>query len=96
METLNTDREIVEKVLLDYAQVKYAYGDIQTQTVLDRQRDHYLLMNLGWDLRRIHGCLIHVDLIDGKFWIQRNGTEGGKERRTADDAERRRSEPEQC
>jgi XisI protein len=27
--------------------------------------------------RRVHGCLIHVDIIDGKFWIQRDGTEQG-------------------
>ncbi len=27
--------------------------------------------------RRVHGCLIHVDIIDGKFWIQRDGTEEG-------------------
>ena len=23
----------------------------------------------------MHGCLVHVDLIDGRFWIQRDGTE---------------------
>ncbi|MHC5722687.1 MAG: element excision factor XisI family protein [Nostoc sp.] len=27
--------------------------------------------------RRIHGCLVHIDLIDGKIWIQRDGTEEG-------------------
>jgi hypothetical protein len=25
----------------------------------------------------VHGCLIHIDLIDGKCWIQRDGTEDG-------------------
>ena len=25
----------------------------------------------------MHGCLIHVDIIDGKIWIQRDGTERG-------------------
>lgn len=23
------------------------------------------------------GCLVHIDLIDGKIWIQRDGTEEG-------------------
>ena len=32
---------------------------------------------VGWDGRRVHGCLAHVDLIDGKIWIQRDGTEDG-------------------
>lgn len=35
-------------------------------------------MIVGWDgIRRDHGCLVHVDIIDGKFWIQRDGTEHG-------------------
>jgi hypothetical protein len=34
-------------------------------------------MVVGWDKRRVHGCLVHVDLINGKFWIQRDGTEDG-------------------
>ncbi|WP_375502709.1 element excision factor XisI family protein [uncultured Nostoc sp.] len=30
----------------------------------------YLWMDIGWDSeRRIHGCLVHIDLIDGKLWI---------------------------
>jgi hypothetical protein len=33
-------------------------------------------VDVGWDgERRIHGCLVHVDLIDGKIWIQWDGTE---------------------
>jgi hypothetical protein len=33
-------------------------------------------MIIGWEgVRRVHGCLAHVDIIDGKFWIQRDGTE---------------------
>lgn len=77
MDTLGTYRQIVERILTEYASVPYAYGDIQTQTVFDRQNDHYLLVNVGWDTRRVHGCLVHVDIINGKFWIQRDGTEHG-------------------
>jgi hypothetical protein len=76
--TLDRDRQIIESILLEYTTIPYAYGDIQTEAVFDRQRDRYLLVNTGWDLgHRVHGCLVHVDLIDGKFWIQRDGTEHG-------------------
>ena len=35
-------------------------------------------MILGRENKRYHhGCLIHVDIIDGKLWIQRDGTEIG-------------------
>ena len=77
MDTLNTYRQIIKRVLTEYAQIPYAYGDIQSQTIFDRAGDHYLLMNVGWEKRRIHGCLVHIDIIDGKCWIQRDGTEDG-------------------
>jgi len=77
MDTLNSYRKIIERVLTEYAQIPYAYGDIQNKTVFDREDNHYLLMSVGWDDGRVHGCLVHVDIINGKFWIQRDGTEHG-------------------
>ncbi|HWX40761.1 MAG TPA: XisI protein [Blastocatellia bacterium] len=78
MDIRNRYKEIVEKLLSDYARVPYAYGDITTEAVFDPSGDHYLLVNVGWDNgRRVHGCLVHIDLIDGKVWIQRDGTEDG-------------------
>ncbi len=77
MDTLNAYREIVERILTEYARLPYAYGDIRRETVFDRNGDHYLLMAVGWDKGRVHGCIVHVDIIDGKFWIQRDGTEHG-------------------
>src|SRR5262249_531106 len=71
-------REIIERLLVEYVKIPYAYGEIETETVFDRKGDHYLLVNVGWDNnRRVHGCLVHIDLIDGKVWIQRDGTEDG-------------------
>lgn len=78
MVTLDQYREIIENVLSEYTKIPYAYGDIQTETVFDRKNDHYLLVNIGWESsRRIHGCLIHIDIIAGKIWIQRDGSEEG-------------------
>ena len=74
---LDSYRTIIERVLTEYARYPYAYGEVDRQTVFDRVRDHYLLMSVGWDGRRVHGCLVHIDLIDGKCWIQRDGTESG-------------------
>jgi hypothetical protein len=78
MDTLEAYRQIIETTLAEYASVPYAYGDIQTEVVFDRANDHYLLVNVGWrDDRRIHSSLIHIDIINGKVWIQRDGTEHG-------------------
>jgi hypothetical protein len=71
-------RQVIETILNDYASLRYSYGDIQSEVVFDRIHDRYLWMNVGWDReRRVHGCMVHIDLIDHKIWIQRDGTEEG-------------------
>lgn len=78
MDTLNTWRETIEKVLKNYIDISYANGKIENELILDRTNDHYLVMSLGWQhVRRIHGCLIHIDIIDSMVWVQRDGTEDG-------------------
>ena len=78
MDTLETYRRIIETVLTEYTRNPYAYGDFETKAIFDRVNDRYLLMNVGWDNgKRVHGSLVHVDIIDGKVWIQRDGTEDG-------------------
>lgn len=78
MDTLEIYRQTIETILSEYTRIPYAYGDIQTEAVFDRINDRYLLMNVGWDNgRRVHGSLVHIDIIDGKLWIQRDGTEHG-------------------
>jgi XisI protein len=78
MDTLESYRHIVQHVLTEYTKVSYAYGHIEFATIFDRASDRYALMTLGWeDDKRVHGCLLHIDIIDGKLWIQRDGTEQG-------------------
>lgn len=69
---------MIETILSDYASLPYSYADIQSEVVFDRNRDRYLWMSVGWDgERRVHGCMVHIDLMDNKIWIQRDGTEEG-------------------
>ena len=78
MDNLDTYRQLAEKILTGYTTIPYAYGNIRIQTVFDRAADHYMLMLVGREgVRRVHGCLVHLDIIDGKIWIQRDGTEHG-------------------
>ena len=78
MDTLDTYRQIIEEVLTAYTRIPYAHGDIQTEAVFDRANDRYLLINVGWNNgSRVHGSLVHIDIIDGKLWIQRDGLEEG-------------------
>jgi len=78
MDTLDTYHQIIQNVLSEYAYIRYAYGEIQNEAIFDHENGRYLIMSVGWDdVKRIHGCLIHIDLIDGKVWVQRDGTENG-------------------
>ena len=48
-----------------------------------RPTTHYELMYAGWNgPYRIHGSVLHVDIRNGKVWIQHDGTEEGKSRAT--------------
>ncbi len=76
MDTAESDRQLIEKILVEYAKIPYSNSDVRLLTVFDRDQDRYLLMLNGWEgVRHEHGCLVHVDIIDGKFWIHRDGTE---------------------
>jgi hypothetical protein len=79
MDTLNHYRHLIREILKEQTKVPYAHGDIQFETVFDSESDRYLLMILGrdHDQRRVHGCLVHIDIIKDKLWIQRDGTENG-------------------
>jgi hypothetical protein len=78
MDQLNHYRTLIEAALTEYIQIPYAYGEIESRLIMDRSTDQYLLVNVGWDAgRRIHSCLIHIEIIDRKIWIQRDGTEEG-------------------
>ena len=78
MDKLEKYQNIVEKVIGEYAAIPYAYGEIERRTMFDREKDSYLLYIVGWNSRgRIHGINIHVDIIEGKIYIQHDGTEEG-------------------
>jgi hypothetical protein len=78
MDSVEHYHRLIESILTDLAKVPYAHGDIELQTIFDRERGHYVLMLVGRDgIRRVHGSLVHVDIKGGKLWVQRDGTEHG-------------------
>ena len=76
MDTLESYRQIIQSVLTDYAAIPIANGKIDCYMVLDTKQDHYMVMNVGWDgHRRVYGCVLHLDIKEGKIWIEQNMTE---------------------
>ena len=68
-------RVLLRHLIEEYASYKPSHGQIHAEAVIDADHDHYEVMHVGWDgEKRIHGPVLHVDIIDGKFWVQYDGT----------------------
>ena len=71
-------RNVIRELIQDYAQYRPARGEVQIEVTIDEKNDHYELMYAGWNgPYRIHGSVLHLDIRDGKVWIQHDGTEEG-------------------
>ncbi|MGF1674818.1 MAG: XisI protein [Rivularia sp. (in: cyanobacteria)] len=79
MEKLDKYRGYVQRLLTDYAESKTSHNpdnELEMQTIFDTVRDHYQLIYVGWDKgKRVYGPVMHLDIKNGKIWIQWNGTE---------------------
>lgn len=76
MDSLNNYRQLVKQLLSEYAEIPVFDSGIQNEIIFDLENDRYTLINIGWfNDRRIHHCVIHIDIIDGQVWIQANNTD---------------------
>ena len=75
MDKLNRYREIVKHIVQEYGSWFPQSDDIQTEVVINPDLDHYEVLRVGWEgERRIHHSSIHLDIINGKVWIQDDRT----------------------
>lgn len=78
MDTINKYQQIIEKIIGDYAQLRYSHGEVERQTVFDREQNQYLLIFVGKEGNKmVHGCIIHLEIKGDKIWIHRDGSEDG-------------------
>lgn len=79
MDQVSRYRKIVRDILMPLTERRYSGLDVSNEAVFDEANDRYLIVSVGWEgnVRRIHHCLVHLDIINGKVWIQRDGTEDG-------------------
>ncbi|MBN4003105.1 XisI protein [Nostoc sp. LPT] len=76
MDKLKKYQRIIQQLLQEYAEISSQDSEVETQLIFDPERHHYQLVNVGWkNQRRVYGCFIHLDIKDGKVWLQHNGTE---------------------
>lgn len=80
MDKIEKYRKYIQEIIQKKADYSLNVAeDVEAQTIFDIERDHYQLVYVGWRKNglRDYGCLLHIDIKDGKIWIQYDGTEGG-------------------
>lgn len=76
MDTVEFYRQIVKQLLNEYASFFNYDPEVQTQTIFDLESDRYMLISIGWmGEKRVHDCIMHVDIINSQIWIQENNTD---------------------
>src|SRR5262245_35250771 len=73
---MNLCRQIIEQTLTEIA--NYIPQDSQSphKTAFDRHSDSYALIEVGWvDNQRVHQFIIHIEIINGKVWVQADNTD---------------------
>lgn len=78
MDALETKQNLIEQTLRRYTEPPFVEDEIQTEVVFDRERDRYLLLEVGWENGlRIHHTVAHLEIVNGKIWIQLDRTQRG-------------------
>jgi hypothetical protein len=76
MAELNEYQRKIQDLLIELANYVTSDGQVESQLIFDPDRNHYQLVHVGWrNKRRIYDCVVHLDIKDGKIWVQHNGTE---------------------
>ncbi|MEG4036242.1 XisI protein [Microcoleus sp. S36b_A4] len=77
MDKVSLYRQHIQELLTERAHRRSPSDPVSSETIFDLVSDRYQLVNVGWKngSTRIYGCVIHVDIKDGKIWVQHDGTE---------------------
>ena len=76
MDKISLYEQHILGILQEYTKVEYANLNAQNQLIADRENRRYQVVTIGWDGKKyVHDCPMHLDIINGKIWIQRNMTE---------------------
>lgn len=77
MDKIATYRQYIQEILTEHSKLVWDKR-ITAETIFDLKSDRYQLIYVGWKgSHRVYGIVLHVDIIDGKIWVQQDGTEAG-------------------
>jgi XisI protein len=69
-------RQMIQSYLTRFASIPNLEEGIQDRTLFDPQNDSYAVIAEGWDgEERVHFVVAHLEIINGKIWIQADNTD---------------------
>ncbi len=69
-------RKIIEELLEWFAVIPNLVGGIHDRTLFDERNDSYAIIAEGWQgADRVHNIVAHLEIINGKVWIQADNTD---------------------
>ncbi len=78
MDKLEQYRATIERALTNRVNDLKDFPELRDKTVFDRKTDSYLIVREGWDKsRRVHAIVVHLEILNGKIWVQDDWTEHG-------------------
>lgn len=77
MDKIRSYQNIITTLLEEYAAIPPSYPTtLRDELIIDTQRNHFQLITVGWENNQfVHEAIFHLDIIDGKVWIQQNNSE---------------------
>lgn len=77
MEKLEQYQNIILDIISFYGKLQ-PEGDeyIKIEEIIDKENKRFILLAIGWNnKKRVHDCIMHIDIIDSKVWIQEDTTD---------------------
>jgi XisI protein len=79
MEKINEFQRIILEALNEYqSQYRLTSKTIKNEILADEKNHHYQFLWTGWQgYRPVFSVVFHIDILDGKIWIQEDKSEVG-------------------
>jgi hypothetical protein len=69
-------RQIIQDILTSLAAIPNLEAGVDDRLLFDERNDSYAVIAEGWDGdERVHHVVAHLELINGKVWIQVDNTD---------------------
>ncbi|MCB0111248.1 MAG: XisI protein [Caldilineaceae bacterium] len=80
MDRVESYRKLLKELMSQHAERmnRRPQPDMETEVTFDEERDHYMLLRMGWTSKgRLFVPTLYARIRDGKIWIENDWTSDG-------------------